>query len=229
VSASIIAIDDLRRLASPPPVVVIIDVLRAFTTAAVALARGASGAILASDREQVLQARSRYPRAIAVKDGPPDPDFDGVNSPVLLDGSDVAGRMVVLVTANGTRGALAAQGARVLVCASYVVAGATARYLREVGGDVTFVATGDHGRAEEDVSCAEYIDALMGGMNPDPQPYLRRAGRSTAAAEINQGVSLGYLGVHRGDVAACLELDRFPFAMVPTAHGDDLMLQPVRS
>jgi hypothetical protein len=38
----------------------------------------------------------------AIKTGQPDPDFDGVNSPVLVDDMDVAGRTVVLVTANGT-------------------------------------------------------------------------------------------------------------------------------
>lgn len=226
-STSIIGIDDLRRLAAPPSVVVIIDVVRAFTTAAVALGRGASGVVLAGDREQALRARSRHPRAIAITDGPPDPDFDGVNSPVLMDDGDVAGRTVVMVTANGTRGALAAQGAGVLVCASYVVAGATARYLRAVGGDVTFVATGDHGRADEDVSCAEYIDALMRGIDPDPQPYLRRAQSSTMAAVINRGARLGYPGVHRDDVAACVELDRFPFAMVATTLDGDLTLRPV--
>jgi 2-phosphosulfolactate phosphatase len=166
-----------------------------------------------------LRIRSGVPNSLVVKDGAPEAGFDGVNSPVLLEQLDVSGRPVVLSTSCGTVGALAADAADVLLCASFVVAEATARYLRAVGCPVTFVVTSDMGGAQEDRACANYIAELVDGRDADPRPYLREAAESMAAADLLRGVELGYRGVHRDDVSRCLELDRFPFAMV--AHGEE--------
>jgi 2-phosphosulfolactate phosphatase len=85
-----------------------------------------------------------------------------------------------------------------------------------LGGDATFVATGDCGHAREDVSCAEFIGELLHGNDVDPVPYLRRVGTSAAAADLAQAVERGYPGVQPADVALCLDLDRFSFATVAT-------------
>ncbi|NEE26246.1 2-phosphosulfolactate phosphatase, partial [Streptomyces sp. SID7982] len=99
-----------------------------------------------------------------------------------------------------------------VLCAGFVVAGATARLLRQQGCDaVTFVVTGEEGRAEEDLACAQYIARRADGSAGDATAFLRRAAGSRAAAELTEGVRLGS---HPDDVALCLELDRFPFAMV---------------
>lgn len=45
-----------------------------------------------------------------------------------------------------------------ILCASFVVAGATARLLQaRASGTITFVVTGDDGNADEDLACAQYI------------------------------------------------------------------------
>jgi 2-phosphosulfolactate phosphatase len=160
-----------------------------------------------------------------VKDGAPEAAFDCVNSPVLLERLNVAGRPVVLSTSHGTVGALAADAADVLLCASFVVAGATARYLSTAGRPVTFVVTGDKGAAQEDRACADYIAELVNGRDVDPEPYLRRAAGSMAAADLLRGVELGYRGVHRDDLSRCLELDRFPFPMVTQHEEPGLVLR----
>nr|WP_225311669.1 hypothetical protein [Microbispora cellulosiformans] len=58
------------------------------------------------------------------------------------------------------------------------------------------------------------------GAAADAAEFLRRAGESRAAAELTEGVRQG---AHPDDVALCLELDRFPFAMV-AAVEDSLMV-----
>ncbi|AEW99582.1 2-phosphosulfolactate phosphatase (plasmid) [Streptantibioticus cattleyicolor NRRL 8057 = DSM 46488] len=115
-----------------------------------------------------------------------------------------------------------------MLCASFVVAGATAGFLRAAGsGAVTFVVTGEEGRAEEDVACAEYVARRVGGGGVEGvEPYLRRARRSRAAADLAAGVRRGYAGVHRDDVELCLEADRFPFAMVARREGAGLRESP---
>ncbi|MET8154374.1 2-phosphosulfolactate phosphatase [Actinoplanes sp. NPDC049668] len=211
-----------------PAVAVVVDVMRAFTVTAWAFAQGAEKVVLAGSLEEALALKARHPEWVTLKDGPPAPGFDLVNSPGLLRSIDLAGRTVVQKTTNGTVGVHAAKGASLLVCASFVVAGATARLLRARGGDdVTFVVTGGDGRAEEDLACAQYIAGRAGGAEIGAAGFLGRAAGSRAAADLAAGVRGGLPGLHADDVALCLEVDRFPFAMVVTLEDPLVVLRPV--
>jgi 2-phosphosulfolactate phosphatase len=225
---TVVGIGQLAAMRPVPAVVVVIDVLRAFTTAAVALAGHADGVVLAATAEQALKVRDRLPGSLAVKDGPPDPAFDAVNSPARMAQLNVAGSTVVLATTNGTVGAVAAGQADLLVCASFVVAGATAAHLARDGRPVTYLATGEDGQAEEDLACAEYLMALLDGGRADPAPYLQRAGQSQLARQLTRAARDGNRGVHPDDVAYCLAVDRYDFTMVATRSGPDLVLRAVR-
>ncbi|WP_432489504.1 2-phosphosulfolactate phosphatase [Kineococcus sp. SYSU DK018] len=211
----------IADLAETPSVAVVVDVMRAYTVAAWAFARGADKIVLAESLDDALALKAEHPQWLALKDGPAAPGFDAVNSPGLLRSVDLGGRTVVQKTTAGTVGALAVKDASLVLCASFVVAEATAQLLRTRACDsVTFVVTGEEGRAEEDLACAEYIAGRVGGMGTEAAAFLQRAADSGAAAELEQGVRQG---VHPDDVALCLELDRFPFAMIATL-GDSLMV-----
>jgi 2-phosphosulfolactate phosphatase len=218
----------IPELTRAPAVAVVIDVLRAFTVAACAFAGGAEKIVLASSKDETLELKARQPGWLALKDGPPAPGFDAFNSPAMLASHDLAGRTIVQKTTSGTVGALAVADARLLLCASFVVAGATARLLRERGAEeVTFVVTGEEGRAEEDRACAEYIGRRVEDAEVDAEPYLRRARNSRWAASLAQGARQGRPGIHPDDVGICLETDRFPFAMVAGREGALMVLRPV--
>ncbi|GAA2822598.1 2-phosphosulfolactate phosphatase [Kitasatospora sp. CM 4170] len=211
-------------LVEAPPVAVVVDVMRAYTVAAWAFARGAERIVLAGSLDEALALKARHPGWVALKDGPAAPGFDLVNSPGLLRSADLAGRTVVQKTTAGTVGALAVKEASLVLCAGFVVAEATARLLRAHGSDsVTFVVTGEDGQADEDLACAQYIARRAGGAGTDAAAFLRRAGESRAAAELANGVREG---VHPDDVALCLELDRFPFAMVAALEDSHMVLRP---
>ncbi|MFB7280214.1 2-phosphosulfolactate phosphatase [Streptomyces hydrogenans] len=247
--AQFLAIDRIRQV---PAVAVVVDVMRAYTVAAWAFARGAEKIVLAESTADALALTDRHPGWVALKDGPPAPGFDLVNSPGLLRSADLSGRTVVQKTTAGTVGALAVKHAPLVLCAGFVVAEATARVLRAGGyGEVTFVVTGEDGRADEDLACAEYIAHRATGPHattapgtttgpatdaatapdtaPDPTtvdhaaPYLRRAAASRAAVELATGIREG---AHPDDVALCLELDRFPFAMAATLEDGLMVLRP---
>ncbi|MFE3516106.1 2-phosphosulfolactate phosphatase [Streptomyces sp. NPDC059166] len=220
-NAQFLGIDDLVET---PSVAVVVDVMRAFTVAAWAFGRGAERIVLAESRAEALTLKARHPGWLAVKDGPAAPGFDAVNSPGLLRSLDLGGRTVVQKTTAGTVGALAVRDASLVLCASFVVAEATARLLRARTADaVTYVVTGEGGRADEDLACAQYIAGRAAGAESDANGFLRRAGESRAAAELTQGIRQG---VHPDDVALCLELDRFPFAMVATVEDSLMVLRP---
>lgn len=211
-----------------PDVAVVIDVMRAFTVAAWAFRRGAERIVFAGTQQAALDLKARHPGWLAFQDGEPVPGFDLANSPARLRSLDVRGRTVVQKTTAGTAGALAVAEAGLLLCASFVVAAATAEVLRRARPEtVTFVVTGDGGRAEEDRACAEYIADRVHAADADPAPYLARARCSDAAGRLADGVRRGWAGVHADDVAMCLEADAFPFAMAATRVDGRLVLRPV--
>ncbi|WP_328897342.1 2-phosphosulfolactate phosphatase [Streptomyces sp. NBC_00236] len=214
----------IADLTEVPAVAVVVDVMRAYTVAAWAFARGAEKIVLAGSLDEALALKARHPDWIALKDGAAAPGFDAVNSPGLLRSADLDGRTVVQKTTAGTVGALAVKDAPLVLCAGFVVAEATARLLRARGSDsVTFVVTGEDGQADEDLACAQYIAGRADGTATDAAAFLRRGAASRAATELTDGVRQG---VHADDVELCLELDRFPFAMVATSEGSLMVLRP---
>ncbi|MCX5205123.1 2-phosphosulfolactate phosphatase [Streptomyces sp. NBC_00237] len=219
----------IPELTGVPRVAVVIDVMRAFTVAAWAFSRGAEKIVLASTLDEALALKESRPGWLALKDGAPAAGFDAVNSPAQLRSRDFTGRTLVQKTTAGTVGALAVADTPLVLCASFVVAGPTARFLRERDrGPVTFVVTGEEGRAEEDLACAQYIgrrvDEGEGEGEVDAEPYVRRARNSRAAAELRDGVRSGS---HPDDVELCLEVDRFAFAMVARREDALMVLRPV--
>ncbi|MFE9817116.1 2-phosphosulfolactate phosphatase [Streptomyces sp. NPDC005773] len=214
----------IADLTEVPAVAVVVDVMRAYTVAAWAFARGAEKIVLAGSLDEALALKARHPDWIALKDGAAAPGFDAVNSPGMLRSADLDGRTVVQKTTAGTVGALAVKDAPLVLCAGFVVAEATARLLRARGSDsVTFVVTGEDGQADEDLACAQYIAGRADGTATDAAAFLRRGAASRAATELTDGVRQG---VHADDVELCLELDRFPFAMVATSEGSLMVLRP---
>lgn len=214
----------IADLVEAPSVAVVVDVMRAFTVAAWAFGQGAERIVLAESLDEALALKAHHPDWAALKDGPAEPGFDMVNSPGLLQSIDLGGRTVVQKTTAGTVGALAVKEASLVLCASFVVAEATAQVLRARGSDsVTFVVTGEDGRADEDLACAQYIAGRATEAGTDAAAYLRRAGAARAAVELSEGVRQG---VHPDDIALCLELDRFPFAMRAALEDSLMVLRP---
>ncbi|MFC8592925.1 2-phosphosulfolactate phosphatase [Streptomyces atroolivaceus] len=208
-------------------VAVVVDVMRAFTTAAWAFHRGASKIVLAADKDEALAVKARHPHWLALKDGAAVSGFDLVNSPGLIQEADLAGRTVIQKTTAGTVGALAVVEAQLVLCASFVVAGATVRALADADAHpVTFVITGEDGRAAEDLACAEYLDRLLAGDHLDPGPYLHRARTSPAADDLRDGRRRG---AHPADVELCVQLDRFDFAMKVGLEEGLAVLRPFRT
>lgn len=198
-------------------VAVVIDVLRAYTTAATALAAGAERIILTADIDEALDLKALIPGAFAMKDSVPVEGFELSNSPVELHDHDLAGRTLVQRTTAGTVGAVAARHADRLYCAAFVNAAATVEAVRASGvQEVTFVVTGDDGTADEDRACAEYIAALLGtapDAEVDAAPYLARVADSESAHRNADRLAKGVWGHHALDLQAAMSLNRFDFVL----------------
>lgn len=167
--------------------VAVIDVFRAFTAAAVALANGASRIAMVGTVEEALALRASGAARVCIGEvrGRRPDGFDFGNSPSELLGVDLRGAAVAQRTGAGTQGIGAARRAEHLYAASLVTAGATARALRAgAPAWVTLVAMGDNTvvRTDEDELCALHLRNPLEGRAGDPEAVRRvvLAGREAA-------------------------------------------------
>src|SRR5688500_9798152 len=151
-------------------VVAVIDVLRASTTIAVALANGAKTVVPADASDEAITLSRNFERSEVKLAGErrmlPIPGFDMGNSPMEFTRDAVDGCTIVLSTTNGTRALLGVQGARDIVVASYVNLSAVSAMLRAAARadtDISIVCAGTEGHFSlEDAACAgRYVRSIM--------------------------------------------------------------------
>ena len=209
--------------AEPDEAVVVIDVLRAFTTVPWLLERGARRVLAVGTREQALGLRAEHlPDALLAgeQDGRPYPDFDLGNSPTEVAAAQLAGRTVVQRTTAGTQGLVRTAGSGLVLAASFVTAAASARRLIAAApARITFVITGASlGRdGDEDLACAELIGARVRGEDPDPASFLARVAPSDHGRHFTPD---GADWAPVADLDRALELDRFAWAVEAAPAAD---------
>jgi 2-phosphosulfolactate phosphatase len=202
--------------------VAIIDVFRAFTTAAVALANGASRVVMVGSVEEAFALRDSGVGQVCMGEvhGRPPDGFDFGNSPFEVSQVDFGGKTIIQRTSAGTQGIVAAAAADCLYAASLVTARATARALAAAGsGRVTLVAMGDSGvdRTDEDELCALHLRNLLEGRAGDPEAVRRVI---LAGGEIARFNDPSRPHLHAQDVDIALDIDRYDFAIrVRTEDG----------
>ena len=181
---------------------VIIDVFRAYTTAAVAFSRGAEKIILVAEVAEALELRERGAGSLCVGevDGIRPEGFDFGNSPFELSEADVAG------------------ASRIYVC-SFAIASATARaVLADAPDTVSIVAMGDKGRArtDEDELCALYLRNLLEGRASDHKAIRSLVESSAHAANFGDPSKPWYYPM---DMEMALRVDSYPFAIRVAREG----------
>jgi 2-phosphosulfolactate phosphatase len=195
--------------------VAVIDVFRAFTTGAVALANGADRIVMVASVAEAFALRAAGLGQVCMGEvhGEPPPGFDFGNSPYEIAGVDFTGRTIIQRTSAGTQGIVAASAqADRLYAAALVTARATARALAAEPGPVSLVAMGENGadRTDEDELCALHLRNLLAGRPGDPAAVraLIRAG-----GEIARFHDPAHRHQHPGDVDIALDIDRYDFAI----------------
>ncbi|HEX5435518.1 MAG TPA: 2-phosphosulfolactate phosphatase [Gemmatimonadaceae bacterium] len=155
-------------------VVAVIDVLRASTSIAAALANGARTVIPFERIDDVIIRAKQFERGEVRLAGErkmqPIPGFDLGNSPGAFTEEAIRGKTVLMTTTNGTAALHAVQGARDVVVAAYVNFSAVCALLRTAARgetDVVLVCAGHEGQfALEDASCAgRYASAVLDGLS----------------------------------------------------------------
>jgi len=207
--------------------VVVVDVLRAFTTAAYAFAAGARRIWLVGSVDEALVMKAAHPGMLAMGEdlGRRVAGFDYSNSPAELAGADLGGRELVQRTSAGTRGVVAASSAARRWCASLVCASATAAAVAGSGlGDPTYVISGwrdDEHPGEDDQETARLIERVRTGKPIRARETAKAVAESREAA-VTLGLGAGH--VDPRDIDLATSIDAFDFAMEARRSANGLEL-----
>ena len=209
--------------------VVVIDVLRAFTTAAFAFDAGAEAITLVSEVSEAFALREAHPDWLIMGEegGLPVEGFDFGNSPGGFVGQDLRGRRLVQRTSSGTQGVVRSERADHRLAASLSCAKATVTYLARLRlTSLTMVITGSHvgGQGDEDEACADYVEKLIQGVPADLDEIEDRVRAARAAQKFIDHTRPEFSPI---DLEYALDVDRFGFAMVVRREGEHAVMRPV--
>jgi len=201
---------------------VVIDVFRASSVAAYALAAGAERILPVDSVEEARALKAAHPDYVLMGERNclrPD-GFDFGNSPSEVKDQALAGKTLVHATSAGTRGLFSAMAVadRVLFC-SFPTVTATAAAIAAVSPEiVSIVAMGKAGSvpAPEDKLCAMYLANILQRV-PNAFPAIPRFLRASESAAIFFGDTAI---VPEEDFSLCLNLDAFDFFMEARALPD---------
>ena len=197
----------------------IIDVIRAFTTAAYAFSAGIEEIELVATVEEAL---SRPGFRMGEVDGRLIPAFDHNNSPSRMMERRLSGRALQR-TGSGTQGVVLATQAQSLWLGSLVVTSATARALQDKD-EVTLVAMNAYpeGTEDEDLAAALYLQSLLRGEPPPTERTLSMVRSSISAALFAPGDPDRPIE----DLDCCTAIDAFDFAMRVHRQDGRLIARP---
>jgi len=212
-------------------VVVVIDVIRAFTNAAVVFSKGAKEIYPVSGVEEALQFKAAIPNSLACGEvgGLPPEGFDFGNSPTQTNLLDLNGKIIVQRTGAGTQGIVRSVNATTMLAASFVVASATVNYIQKLAPEtVNFVITGQYApeHGDEDLACAEYLELLLKDQEPDPAPYLQRVYESRDAI---MHLDPNLPEFPKSDLDHCTNIDAFDFAMPVTKENGRYVMRAIKT
>jgi phosphosulfolactate phosphohydrolase-like enzyme len=142
---------DLETCHDATGVVIVIDVIRAFTNAAFAFSRGAKEIYPVSKIKEALQLKAQIPDSLVCGEegGLPPEGFDFGNSPTQTNVLDLSGRVIVQRTGAGTQGIVRSVNAEHMLAASMVVANATVR---------SVTASGCESRLDGRIACPQKLN-----------------------------------------------------------------------
>lgn len=163
---------ELTPPGSVPDCAIAVDVLRATTTMATALAAGAEAVQVFSDLDKLIQVSEAWPTEKRIRAGERGgatvPGCDMGNSPLDCTPERVQGRRLFISTTNGTRTLQRVQDAKAVLAAAFVNRQAVVQYiLAQQPQTVWIVGSGWEGSFSlEDTACAGAIACgLLAGLN----------------------------------------------------------------
>lgn len=206
----------LEGAAKAEGLTVIIDVFRAYTTAAYLFSNQAEKIFIVSKLETArkLKAKLDDPILIGERKGIKIEDFDYNNSPYFISQSNFAGKEIILSTSAGTKGIIAAENADQIITGSFVNLKAAAEYIKARNPElVSLIAMGNNGvsKADEDNLYAQELKKLLNGKRTLAEAEIKRRLRSPAGDRFFREETQSEMP--KEDFEYCLKINKFDFVI----------------
>ncbi len=206
-------------------VTVVIDVLRAFSTACFIFQNQAEKIIPLADIDQAYRLKKENPQYILMgeRHGLKQPGFDYGNSPTEIKNINFKNKVVILTTSRGTQAIFQVKKATIVLTGAFVNAQAIVSYImKSKPTQVSLICTDDHFPKNEDYMCAFYIKSLL-----ENKPLnFEKIKKDLARHPLADGFLRKPLGKYSvDDFHACLTLDLFNFVIKAVKENNNLYLQ----
>jgi 2-phosphosulfolactate phosphatase len=204
---------------------VIVDVFRAYTTAAYLFDRQADKIFIVSKVETAKKLKKVLddPILIGERKGIKIADFDYNNSPYFISQQDFSGKEIVLSTSAGTKGIIKAAGADEIITGSFVNIAAAARYIKNKNADIiSIVAMGNNGitEADEDDLYAQELNKLLEDKEILSQNEIKNRLRTPAGDRFF--VESTQTQMPKEDFEYCLKINKFNFVIKAVKRAEDI-------
>ena len=213
--------------------IIIIDVFRAFTTAAVAFSKGANSILLTEKIEEATKLKQNQIADITMGEvnGIKPLNFDYGNSPYEISiSNNISGLNIAQSTRSGTLGvSLAAKTNKSnhIFATGLMTAKSTTDIIKNRNLDnIYIVAMGNKGieKTEEDEICALYIKSLLENKPIEKKHVIDSIMKSESAKQFNDITQPQF---HPKDLDYALKIDSEKFAMEITSKNKLLILKKI--
>ncbi|ADO77729.1 2-phosphosulfolactate phosphatase [Halanaerobium praevalens] len=204
---------------------VIIDVFRAYTTAAYLFSKKANEIFIVSQIKTAknLKKKLEAPILIGERQGIKLKEFDFNNSPFFISRENFFNKEIILSTSAGTKGIIAAENADKILTGSFVNLKATADYIKNQNpAVVSLVAMGNNGttKADEDELYAQELEKLLKGKETLTQNQIKDKLRSPAGDRFFNKKTQSEMP--KEDFEYCLKINKFNFIIEAVKKENDI-------
>ncbi|MFN2339656.1 MAG: 2-phosphosulfolactate phosphatase [Halanaerobium sp.] len=215
----------LEGAAKAEGLTVIIDVFRAYTTAAYLFAAQAEKIFIVSRVETArrLKEELNNPILIGERKGIKIDDFDFNNSPYFISQHNFSGKEIILSTSAGTKGIIAAENAAEIITGSFVNIKAAAEYIKRKNPElVSLVAMGNNGvtKADEDNLYAQELEKILKGKKTMAEAEIKNSLRSPAGDRFFKEATQSEMP--KEDFDYSLKIDKFYFVIKAAKKSADI-------
>lgn len=224
-----IFLTDLEGIKQAKGLVIVVDVLRAFTTCCFVFKNGAKTIIPVSDLDAAYKLIKDYPYFISIgeRKGLKLPGFNYGNSPAEIENVDLKDKTVILTTSAGTQGIVKAINADSVITGAFVNAQAVVDYIgKQKPKVVSFIVTDNRYKDNEDFMYANYIISCLKGDQLNFKKIKKHL--------INHPLAEGFLKkpmtrYSQRDFHLSLDLDRFNFIIAAKKREDQVYLEKLEN
>jgi len=203
---------------------VVIDVLRAFTTACFIIGNEAKEIIAIANLKLAYQLKQQHPSWLLIGErmGVKQTGFDFGNSPLEIENVSFKNKTVILTTSLGTQAINLVSQASEIITGAFVNVQAVINYIKKKNPQhVSLVCTDAEFKDDEDIMLAKYI---QGQLKNNPLDFNQIKKHLHNLPQLKQFLAHPLSSTYPQDFRLALELDRFDFILKAERNNNNLIV-----